>query len=316
MGFLVIVIILVLTLVVALNFQKIQTYLSPTENISFGSQQVVIAESPQTTPRWNHLMLTVYIDNYKDAYTNDFISAMDIWESAIDNLITFSQTTDTSADIAASWVSNFASSSKEVTGDTRIRYIDTGSYELITSAQIQILRSYAGGQFDDTDMTNIAMHELGHVLGLEHSNSTNDVMYPVLEIPSKRLMQISPSYSEFLHQVYQTQPNPDLSFYRNVNATKFSEKSILRESFYFNVSFAVKNVGLSDSPATSVSVFTDENFIIDQAIPSLEPGTYYQISLGNIASKSDFSYIKLVIDRNDLIDEINKTNNALVVTVG
>ncbi|TAL48277.1 matrixin family metalloprotease, partial [archaeon] len=164
------------------------------EGFSSGSQQVVITASPNSTPRWNHFPLTVYIQD--SPYKNDAISAMDAWAVATNNNITFTQTQNSNADITVKWVDNLRVGSKDATGDTDLRYIDTDKYNVISNAQIELLTRYKGRQLSDVDMTNIAMHEFGHALGLEHSDVPGDIMYPTLELSSPEVKQIPSTYAD------------------------------------------------------------------------------------------------------------------------
>jgi predicted Zn-dependent protease len=298
---------------VAVNFQNIESYFTSTQNVSSSSQQIVITGNSSTTPRWNHFPLTVNIENTQ--YTQDVVAAMNAWTSATGGLITFTQTSDSNADITVRWVSNLRVGAKDATGDTNLHYINTGTYQVITDAQIELLTGYQGLQLSDIDMTNIAEHELGHALGLEHTTIPSDIMYPTLQLPSLSVKQISPTYSDFFHQVYSLQAKPDLAFYGNINATKFSVTTLFMKQYYLNISFAVINLGLTTSPATSISIFADSNLLINQDIPSLKPGSSYILSLDNLRSSSYFSSVRLVIDPNNAIDELNKTNDITVVQI-
>jgi hypothetical protein len=63
-----------------------------------------------------------------------------------------------------------------VAGSTKLTY----SSGFISSARLQISASSFGSPNTPTTIYEIALHELGHVVGLGHSNASNDLMYPVL----------------------------------------------------------------------------------------------------------------------------------------
>jgi len=63
-----------------------------------------------------------------------------------------------------------------VAGSTKLTY----SSGFISTARLQISASSFGSPNTPQTVYEIALHELGHVVGLGHSNATNDLMYPVL----------------------------------------------------------------------------------------------------------------------------------------
>jgi len=133
-------------------------------------------------------------------YANSALRAIGQWNDALQNFAanysdytylynlklqpTVSNVSVTGFDIYLNWTdSPLKKSSNEIALETST---------ILDNAIIDCYISLAahtnhGDALTDGDMQNIALHELGHSLGLGHSNYTGDVMYPVYTLlsPSK-----------------------------------------------------------------------------------------------------------------------------------
>ncbi|TAL48611.1 matrixin family metalloprotease [archaeon] len=159
------------------------------------------------------------------------------------------------------------------------------------------------------------MHEFGHALGLEHSDVPGDIMYPTLELSSPEVKQIPSTYADFIYQVYQVPAKSDLSFYGSINSTKFYTSLLLQKYYYLNISFSVKNLGISASPQTDVAIFANGKLARSQTIPSIGPGSSYIMSLANIRTNDSFDSVELVIDASNIADELDKSNNNVTINL-
>jgi predicted Zn-dependent protease len=311
---LVIIILLIGTIIVVANFPAIKTFFSSVENESSSSQTIIITKNPSEIPRWNHFPITVYIQNYNTEYTDDVIAAMNAWESVTNNLIQFSIVSNPDADIMVRWAKD-VSDDFSATGDTELSYISTGLYDIIEGADIKLREELNGMNFKDIDETNIALHEFGHALGLEHSNVTGDIMYPVLTMPSRKIIQPSQAYSQLFNEIYSIQPKSDLSFYGSVTASESLSRQMAITRYYIDASFIVKNIGMVNSTATTVSIYADNNLVNDQSLPILQPAESMSFSIRNIYSPTHFNYVRIAIDRNNLVDELNKTDDVVIINM-
>ena len=147
---------------------------------------------------WNHSTISVLIvppgneSWWNPSYLNDTLRAIGEWDQAIfdfaSNYSTFaylsslrlvptvSHVVNSGFDVYIFWTETSLNASSDEIGLTQIWYDSSG---IITNSTISLAsKEFSGYVLDDVDMQNVALHELGHSLGIGHTNCSGDVMYP------------------------------------------------------------------------------------------------------------------------------------------
>jgi len=140
---------------------------------------------------WDHSPITVYIDNkslpphYNPSYYKEIEKALNYWEEGGNGKLSYTPVfkivDSENADIRITWVENLEKneSAPEGVGGLTTPTIENGRFVHVD--MVLGVGDYKGTdwiQYDDATMHILAEHELGHALGLEHSNDKQDIMYP------------------------------------------------------------------------------------------------------------------------------------------
>jgi predicted Zn-dependent protease len=146
---------------------------------------------------WNHSTLSVLVipqegnSWWKSSYLNATLRAIGEWNNAILDFAsnytnfaylsrlrmvpTISHAINSSFDVYISWT-KMPFSKDEIGYTTTWHEVPSG---IITNSTISLAaEDLRGDVLNEVDMQNVALHELGHGLGLGHSNYSGDVMYP------------------------------------------------------------------------------------------------------------------------------------------
>jgi hypothetical protein len=146
---------------------------------------------------WNHSIISVLVvpqDSaswWKISYLNATLQSISEWNNAIHAFAlnysnfaylsglrmvpTVSHALNYSFDVYISWTLALTASGDEI-GLTNTRYSLSGT--IINSTISLAADDSRGDVLNAVDMQNVALHELGHSLGLGHSNYSGDLMYP------------------------------------------------------------------------------------------------------------------------------------------
>lgn len=144
---------------------------------------------------WDHSPITVYIDDkntplhYSPTYYRQVEKALEYWEEGgngnLDYTPVFEIINSEEADISIRWVENLESiegAPSGVAGYARPRVSGDRFVRVDVVLEVGNYQGKGWRQYGDSTMLTISKHELGHALGLGHSNNRRDIMYPQYEM--------------------------------------------------------------------------------------------------------------------------------------
>ena len=143
---------------------------------------------------WESTTITVYIDennlpeHYSPSYKIQVEKALEYWNDGGNGQLSYipvlELVEEDNADILIMWVDNLESDNgldDGVAGFARPYEINDRYERVDIVLEVGNYEGYAWRQFSDKTMRDLTKHELGHALGLAHSDDKNDIMYPSYE---------------------------------------------------------------------------------------------------------------------------------------
>ena len=133
-------------------------------------------ENRQTAPIRVYFAPT-HAANYQPAFVDAIKSAFGLWVSAGVPVRFDFDADSTNAEVTVKWRIQFEI---ERTGQTDVTWDDNGN---IQSAVITLATFDPKGRpMDADDIRVVATHEVGHLLGLDHSKDSTDIMFPTAKV--------------------------------------------------------------------------------------------------------------------------------------
>ena len=167
------------------------------------------------------------------------------------------------------------------------------NFNVIFSGTILLIKE------SDCERPNIALHELLHALGFNHSGNKNNIMYPV----SKCSQIISQDILDTINSLYSIPSLPDLLL-ENVSATMSGR--------YLDLNLTLRNAGLKDAPGGTIEVYADEKNIHKIDFEPLLLGHGRMIRINNIfVLQKSINELRFFINTN--FEELEKENNEAIL---
>jgi hypothetical protein len=170
-----------------------------------------------------------------------------------------------------------------------------GKFNIIESGKILLIKD------SDCEKPNVAIHELLHVLGFNHSENPKSIMYAI----SRCDQTMGEDIIDFINEIYSIPSEPDLLF---------ENASVSMHGKYLDVNFSIRNNGINNSEESVVKILADGKEVKEVEIPPIEMGYGRKTYLSNIWIKQiNVQKIELIIDNN--FEELDKTNNKITFEI-
>ena len=176
------------------------------------------------------------------------------------------------------------------------KIVRSGEYNVILAGTILLIKD------SNCERPNVAIHELLHVLGFQHSSNPNNIMYNF----SKCSQIIGDDTVDLIKEVYLESPLPNLMF---------EEVSADIDKRYLNLNASIRNAGLAETPTPSkLSININNKTVKELDIEEMDIGNGITIRLSQLFIKTlSFDEIELVLNNN--FEELNKQDNILLLRV-
>lgn len=171
----------------------------------------------------------------------------------------------------------------------------TENFNVILKGEILLIKE------SKCEKPNVALHEILHALGFDHSLNPSSIMYNV----SKCNQNIGQDIINKINELYSVPSYSDLAF-ENVSAIMHGK--------YLDTNITIRNHGLKDSEKAKLIISSDEKLIKEIEIDSLKIGYGITITLNNIlVPKINIQELKFLIDSN--FSELEKNNNEIKLEI-
>ncbi len=177
-----------------------------------------------------------------------------------------------------------------------IEIINTSNYFVILESKVSLYRE------DKCETPQIALHEILHALGFDHTNSKSSIMYPVTNCNQ----EFDSFIYEDINQLYKVDAAPDLAL------EAISAKQVGR---YLNFQANVTNMGLVDVQDANLEVYAGGESVKNYSLQKIEIGTKKILSVYNLRVSSDTRELRFKVAPVNPEYDFRLENNEAVISL-
>lgn len=178
-------------------------------------------------------------------------------------------------------------------GPTEI--IRTPNFDVILKGKILLLSD------SKCEKPNVALHELLHALGFDHSKNRYNILYNISDC--KQIL--GEDIPATINALYSIPPKADLAF-NDVKANMHSR--------YLDINTTIQNQGLKDAPASRITIYADNKKVKEQSLEEIKVGYEITMLFQNILI-SQLNVQEITVEIEASFDEIEKSNNKIKLKI-
>ncbi len=181
--------------------------------------------------------------------------------------------------------------------------INTSLYAVILQGKISLFRE------EKCEKPNIALHEMLHVLGFDHNDNPDSILFPTLDCEQ----QIDRYLIDDINNLYSVTGKPDL---------KISEIKATKSGAYLNFEIKVVNQGLKNAESVELAVYADGELVIHNSgkkffdLGNIAVGSTKILNVENLKIGRGAEEIGFTADPNNNVDELFENNNEVELVLG